>query len=166
MEGNVLYTTRVTGHKGSLRGNQNAFIVLFTSYIHIRFGTRYLIAVFYVAVYRLPYQESAAVELVVWTYIGNALLTFYQHFYFAHSNLYSNQAAGSSQPGMNRQVLKLFYNKTALVRECMHTWSTLGKYWMRKPRRIPATIPPATSSTPLKRLYQVEPRAKHTPILE
>lgn len=45
------------------------------------------------------------------------------------------------------------------------TWSTLGKYWMRKPRRIPATIPPATSSTPLRRLYQVEPGAKHTPIL-
>lgn len=91
MERNVLYTTRVTGHKGSLRGNQSTFIVLFRSYIHIRFGTCYLIAVFYVAVYRLPYKESAAVELAVLThitlhYIGNALLTFYQHFYFAHSN--------------------------------------------------------------------------------
>lgn len=51
-------------------------------------------------------------------------------------------------------VVKLAH---VMVKLLIPTWSTLGKYWMRKPRRIPATIPPATSRTPLRRLYQVEP---------
>lgn len=71
-------------------------------------------------------------------------------------NLHNEQSRLRAKLGQDR--------KTML--EVFHTWSTLGKYWMRKPRRIPATIPPATSSTPLRRLYQVEPGAKHTPTLE
>lgn len=43
------------------------------------------------------------------------------------------------------------------IQSISFTWSLLGKYWIKNPRRHPANIPITTSKTPLRTLKTVDP---------